>query len=106
LATLVTDDGTTLDTNDSGEVLSATDSGGAAVAITPADGGSISQAFANLVTWGVQGVIGARPAASLPKPGVQPAPTVAAQAGALLASPMVKIVGLGLLGFLLYKKFA
>jgi hypothetical protein len=110
LTTLVADDGTVLSVDPStGDVTSATDSSGAAVAVTPPGGGSLTQAFANLVTWGVQGVINTSlPPASLPRPGVvpTPAPSVAAQATAALASPTVKLAILGIAAFFLIKKFA
>jgi hypothetical protein len=98
------DDGSSLTTNPQGVVTSVTDSSGAAIAVAAPDSG-IAQQFANMVTYGVSSLINhALPPAPLPASGVQrPA---ASDFSALLASPVVRIGALALLGFFLYKKFA
>jgi len=101
------DDGSSTETDITGAVTAVTDNSGADIPVVSTDGG-ITQQFMNLVTYGVGSLINNRlPPATAPKIGVQPAPRpVAAQVSSLLASPGVKIAGLALLGFFLFKKFA
>jgi hypothetical protein len=101
---LLYDDGSLLTSDESGVVVAAQDSGGASVPVARSDGG-ITQQFMDMVTNGVQALIDNRlPPAPAPRIGVQP--PAAQQVSALLASPTVKLAGLALLGFFLYKQFA
>lgn len=99
------DDGSSLTTNGRGVVTSVTDNSGAAVPVAAPDSG-IAQQFANMVNYGVASLLNrALPPAPLPASGVQAQP-MAASLSSFLASPVVRIGGLALLGILLYKKFA
>lgn len=98
------DDGSSLTTDSSGVVTSVTDSSGTGIPVASA-GGGIAQQFSNMVTYGVQSLINhALPAARPPAVGVQQA--APAPLSSFLASPVVRIGALALLGVFLYKKFA
>ena len=112
MSTLVADDGTVVNIDDqTGDVTSATDNSGATIPVTPPDSG-ITQTFAQLISNGVNALIGNKlPPAPVPKPGTvataTPAQAATSTAAATLAAnPILKWVAILAGAYFLLKKFA